>query len=580
MEKAKTLIIAAAVLLICVSAGLAEQQITTKGKISNVTVYRGQALVTRTINTELPEGNTQLTVRGLPGKIIPESLFAQSSEDTKVLSVRYRERAVRNDIREEVKELDEQIENLETEIYQTERKKHHLNHQWSMFVKLRDFTISAADSDLNRGLLTFKPIRDLTNLIQQEGQSYIEKTLAFEQQLKELKKELELLNRKRSQLDSDRIHTEREAVLYIKNLKSKKQAGIELNYLVKAANWTPQYNLRADKDNSQILLEYNAVVNQTSGEDWTKANIKLSTAEPAMVAAPPTLDPLEVKLSRENQATQQQRMPGFQKASAGQPFTELIKSRKEQAKKGAQAEDKLRKLATTNQLYEFNIQQSALDKVKEQVRKTRRIEGISVTYELPGKLSLPSRKDRELVNIESVRLDGDFTLISTPLLTDYVYLQAQVHNSSETIFLPGPADMFRNGEFVGKSSIPIVTSGEHFTAGFGIDSQVQVTRELKNKDSKIKGGNRVDTYDYRISIDNYKNSKVNLRLVDRLPYAEYRNIEIELLEAKPDLSKDIEKGILQWDLELPANSTGDNATIATYKFTIEYDKNMTIQPSK
>lgn len=578
MKKAKVLIITAATLLICISAGLAEPKITAEGKISNVTVYRGQALVTRTINTELPEGNTQLTVQGLPGKIIPESLFAQTSEDIKVLSVRYRERAVRNDIREEVRELDEKIENLETEIHQTERKKQHLDHQWSMFVKLRDFTVSAAESDLNRGLLTFKPIRDLTNLIQQEGGNYIEKTLAFEEQLKELNEELELLNRKRSQLDSGRTHTEREAVLYIKNNKGKKQAGIELNYLVNAANWTPQYNLRAEKDNSQILVEYNAVVNQTSGEDWTKANIKLSTAEPAMVAAAPTLDPLEVKLTRANQAQQQR--ASISKKEVDQPFTALIKSRKEQAKKGAQAEDKLRKIATTNQLYEFNIQESALAKAKQQVRETRRIEGISVTYELPGKLSLPSRKDRELVNIESVRLGGNFTLISTPLLTDYVYLQAKVNNSSETIFLPGPADMFRNGEFVGKSNIPIVTSGEKFTAGFGIDSQVQVTRELESKDSKIKGGNRVDTYNYRISIDNYKNSKVDLRLVDRLPYAEYRNIEIELLEANPELSKDKEKGILQWDLELPANSTGDDAFIVTYKFTIEYDKNMSIQPSK
>ena len=200
---------------------------------------------------------------------------------------------------------------------------------------------------------------------------------------------------------------------------------------------------------------------------------------------------------------------------------------------------------------------------------------------------MPSRTDQQLVTIASVTAKADFTLVATPLLTDYVYLQAEVLNDSDTIFLPGPASMFRNGEFVGKSYQSIVTIGEKFTAGFGIDSQIQLVRELEDKKTKIQGGNRIDTYNYRIALSNYKKSTAELRLSDRLPYTDNESIKIELLETTPEPSKDSEylriggkKGILRWDMNLAPNSVDQNATIVKYIYTMEYDKNMQIQPRR
>ena len=44
---------------------------TTTGIISNVTVYRGQALVTRTIDIDLGPGASELIIKNLPAGIIP-----------------------------------------------------------------------------------------------------------------------------------------------------------------------------------------------------------------------------------------------------------------------------------------------------------------------------------------------------------------------------------------------------------------------------------------------------------------------------------------------------------------------------
>ena len=580
-KKTQVLVLAVVVIALATTAAFADAQ-TVSGAISKVTVYRGQALVTRTLNVDLPAGTSELIVTGLPAKIVPESLYAQTSGDIKVLSVRFREIAVREDTREEVKQLDARIEDVKNKLKYAEREHKHFELQWEMFVKLKDFTIAAAKSDLNRGLLAFEPIESLTGLIEKKGLEYHKNFMELEDKIAQLKKELELLTRKRKELDAGRSRTEREAVLYVSN-EARKKASIELSYLVNGANWNPQYNLRANPKKSNVLIEYNAVVNQTSGENWSGVALSLSTAEPTMVSAPPILDPMLVSLSRpaQTQQAEQQRFVQIEN------LRQQLRSRKDNIKKGIAANVDLNELAISNQGFVLQATGQQLKEFQKQLAVVARKEGVSVTYNLPGKLSLPSRSDQQLVTIASVSAKADFTLIATPILTDYVYLQAELLNDSDTIFLPGQASVFRNGEFVGNSQLPLVTIGGKLTAGFGIDSQVQVTRELEEKKTRIQGGNRIDTYHYRIALSNYKNTEVELQLLDRLGYTEDSSIKIELVKTEPELSKDSEylrtarkKGILRWDMNLQPNTVDEGATIVKYSFTMEYDKNMRIQASR
>ena len=581
MKNLTQLVLAVALTAIVASVVSAEVP-TTTGTISKVTVYRGQALVARTISIDLPPGASELIVKDLPAMIVPESIYAQTSDDTKVLSVRYREKAVSEDTREEVKQLDAQIEDVQHQLKYAESEHKHLDLQWQMFEKLKDFTIASEKSDLSRGLLTFEPVESLTGLIEKKGLEYHKQRMELEDKIAGLKKEQELLDRKRNELVAGQSRTEREAVLFISRTGGKK-TDIQLSYLVGGANWQQQYNLRADPKNSNVLIEYNAVVNQTSGEDWDGVALSLSTAEPTMVAAPPILEPMLVALL--NPAlTQQAQTQAFIGAAQARQYQE---SRKANIKKGITANTELNELAINNQAFFFRADQQELQEFQQQIAQISRTEGISVTYDLPGKLTLPSRSDQQLVSIASITAKADFALIATPLLTDFVYLQADLLNNSEMVLLPGQASIFRNGEFVGKSRLPQVTIGERFTAGFGIDSQVQVVRELEDKKTRIQGGNRIDTYDYRIALSNYKNMPVELQLLDRLPYTDDASIKIELEKTEPGLSSDSEylrtarkKGILRWDIKLAPNTVDRDVTVVKYSFTMEYDRNMQIEPRR
>lgn len=580
---------------VCIAADAA-QEVT--GSVSEVIVYRGQALVTRTIELDLPKGGSELVVCKLPNKIVPESLYAQASGDVAVSSVRYRERAVQEDTREEVKKLDAEIEKLQTKQRHAEMNLRLINENRGSISKLENLTISAAQTDLDRSLLQYEPLEKLFGHIETKRTEYHKKQLELDDEILALKKQLELLQRKRNELRAGRSRSERQAVLFVSS-PAASEAAIQLRYLVNDAGWLPQYNLRAEPAKSAVSIEYNAVIHQASGEDWMNVAMSLSTAQPTMEAGAPELEPMEVILtpgapgvgkalyqklrdvSSGPRAAMEAEKPVYRDLS--DQFQQLERSRRQIARKGAVAQNELNVMAAGRQMMELQADKDAVQKIKSAEKRIARTEGVSVTYDLPGKLSMPSRSDQQLLTIASFGAKAKFLHIATPLLTDYVYLQADITNNSKTIMLAGPANMYLDGGFVGKANIELVTIGEEFTAGFGVDSQVRITREFKDKQVDTLWGNRVEEYDYRIAIDNYKNMPVKLQLLERIPYTEDEDLEIENFKTNKPLSTDAEyvrsqkeKGILRWDINLKSMTTGQKATIVTYHYTMKYDNDMSI----
>jgi hypothetical protein len=598
----KQILISAALMFVfcrlCIAANAA-QEVT--GSVSEVIVYRGQALVTRTIELDLPQGGSELIVRKLPNKIVPESLYAQASGDATVSSVRYRERAVEEDTRKEVKKLDVEIEKLQTNLRHAEMNLRLIHENRGSISKLQNLTISAAQSDLDRGLLQYDPLEKLFGHVETKRAEYHKKQLELDDEILALKKQLELLQRKRNELRAGRSRSEREVVLFVSS-SAAGEAAIQLRYLVNDAGWLPQYNLRAEPDKSAVSIEYNAVIHQASGEDWTNVAMSLSTAQPTMEAGAPELEPMEVKLTSGAEPGvgrrwfEKLRGVGVQYSvgvaeEAEEPvyrdlsdeFQQLERSRRQMARKGRLAQSTLNTMAEGRQMMELQADKEAVQKIQSAEKEFARTEGVSVTYDLPGALSMPSRSDQQLLTIAAFSAKAKFLHIATPLLTDYVYLQADITNNSKTIMLAGPASMYLNGGFVGKANIELVTIGEEFTTGFGVDSQVRISREFKDKEVDTLWGNRVEEYDYRIAIDNYKNRSVKLRLLERIPYTEDEDLEIENFKTNRPLSTDAEyvrsqkeKGILRWDLNLKSVTTGQKATVVTYHYTMKYDNDMSI----
>jgi hypothetical protein len=570
-----------------------------EGSISKVIVYRGQAMVTREITVDLPEGATELVVKELPERIVAESLFAQTTDDVTVSSVRYREKAVREDTREEVKQLEAQIEQLQSQRRHIIANQDLINQNRETLIKLENFTVAAQSSDLNRGVLQFDPLEKIVGHIETKRSEYHEASMKLGDQIRELDKQLELLQRKLNELRAGRSRTEREAVLIVNTLKKGKPV-IELSYLVNNAGWLPQYNLRAQPDESKVVIEYNSVIHQASGEDWENVALSLSTAQPTMAATAPALEPIKVEVTetatsrwgfraRKAEAPESvgklyEAKPAYRDLSG--EFKKLQSQRLQTAQKGKAAQSALNVYALDNQMLELQVaEKEAVQVIKNEAKRFARTEGVSVTYNLGEGLTMPSRSDQQLITIAAFQAKADFIMMATPILTDYVYLQADIANGSDVILLAGPASMYRNGEFVGKDQIQMVTIGEKFTAGFGVDSQIQITREFEDKKVDSLWGDRVEEYEYRIAIENYKNTNLKLQLLDRIPYTEDEELEIDGFKTNTALSRDSEylrtqkdKGILRWDLNLKPSTTEEKATIITYSYIMRYDNDLNIRP--
>ena len=202
---------------------------------------------------------------------------------------------------------------------------------------------------------------------------------------------------------------------------------------------------------------------------------------------------------------------------------------------------------------------------------------------MPMRTSLPSRADQQLVQIAALELPASLYKVAVPMLTQHVYDEAAVTNSSELVLLAGPISTYHANQFVGLGEIPTVASGESFTAGLGIDASLRAKRELANKGESLQGGNRVVDFTYRLAIENFGTQPARVRLLERMPIAKDSEVKLTLVKSGTDLSSDAsylqaerKQGVLRWDVEVAARAVGVDAKALEYQFRLEYDKQLSI----
>src|SRR5438045_3282654 len=88
--------------------GAAEPKVAAS-RLAHVTVYHGNALVTREVDVPPGAGLTELVVTALPPQTVNSSLYAEGTDGIRVLTTRFRVRPIFEDTREEVRKLDAQL---------------------------------------------------------------------------------------------------------------------------------------------------------------------------------------------------------------------------------------------------------------------------------------------------------------------------------------------------------------------------------------------------------------------------------------------------------------------------------------
>lgn len=622
-------------ILLALSAGSAQAApvAQTHGKLTAVTVYQGQALVTREVELAAGEGLREVVITDLPEHVMPGSIYAEPIDGAEIRSVSYRVRPVKQDVREEVRELDEQLQSTTDEIAAHQRQQQLLKERTQYLGQLEQFTATTGQKELSHGVLDASTLKELSQFLFAQRGEIAERELELARQLRELNEQRQLLQRQREQLTSGSALNVREAVVFV-NVPNNQPVKLRLRYLVSEANWSPSYNLRASRERDEVLVEYNASVQQKSGEDWNDVEMSLSTATLSLVAKAPTLEPLAIRLGQPVQLNEPSSGMQVERGLRQRQKMQLQDQIRELADKRGQAntvaEDYSRpqggggamgggEVDRSLQSYSYDafggeVFGPAGDRFAQAISQTDsqlnwaacelqildltsrersdhdavqpgddESQGVSVSYELANRTSLPSRSDRQLIQIAAIPMKGEFYRLAIPVLTSHVYEEARLVNDSDEVLLAGPVSTFVAGQFVGRGEIPTVAVGEGFTVGLGIDASLRSARELVERQERIQGGNRVVDMTYNLTIENFNGGEVDVRLLDRLPKSEKSDIKMTLVDSEQKLSDDAtyrmtdhKEGILRWDLAVPSEAVGPERYVLKYTLQLEYDKQMAI----
>jgi uncharacterized protein (TIGR02231 family) len=571
-----------------VSGVTVEDDASQTGKVTRVTLYRGQALVTRTVSVEGAAGSREVVVTGLPDSVQAESLYAESAGQLEIRAIRFRQRAVGEEPREEVRQLDEAIAATTTAIALA-NKQNELATQKSAFLdQLQGFVAPTALAELTKGVLNAETLRELTKFAFDERATIAAEQIRLAGELEKLNAQLALQQRQRGELTAGASRTVNEAVLFVEK-SADGEIELELNYIVANCGWSPVYTVRGDSGSKEVSLEYNALVQQMSGEAWDGVQLTLSTASPALNSCGPSLAPFNVSLVG---ADQQMQVAAIN-LDGSQLALEFRAMRAAQQAGNSDLASKISFDEKTVSNYVVNRNSwfcqgvelnNPLSATSSLLAEDDVSEAPSLSYRLENPVSITSRSDQQMVRIHLGPLPGNFYHVATPLLSSYVYREAEILNASEHHFLAGPVTVYFDNRFVGRTEIPTVAQGETFVAGFGADPQLRARRELADRTEAVQGGNRELKLAYRIVVDNYKPSAVALRVLDRLPYTSRSgDIRIALGDSGISLSTDPvylrrerPKNILRWDVDVPAGGAEAEPFEISYGYTLDYDRNFAL----
>ncbi len=570
------------VALALLGTGWAGEPVRAPGQVEAVTLYRGQAEVTRRVPLPAGVGQMEVVVAELPDRTVAESVHAEGGDGVQIRAVRYRERPLGEEPREEVRKLDERLAAVDKLLRENQQAQALAARKQTYLDRLGAFASGTAEEEMKKGVLRSDELGKITLFVFAQHEALSKRLLELAEAGAKLSDEQALLRRRRAALTATDSRTAREAALFLDKQKPG-PADVRVVYLVRGVEWTPSYTLRASQGGPEVELEYNASIQQMSGEDWPGVALALSTAAPTLAAEAPALAPFRVTLETALDALGAHEVLRVERERQGAE-DQFRSARTDEERRQAEAAANAA-AARLHALYARGGPKA--EEVAPLDPKERPAAALAVTYPLAARQSLESRSDVQTVRIALVKLAAEVSRVAEPALTRYAYRQAQLANTSDLVLLPGRVDAYLDGKFAGMGTLPLVRPGQRFVAGLGADTSILTRQRLVVRDESILGGNKELTLTYELLLENFSAQPIPVRVLDRIPVPTPGKIHVTLLDTQPALSPDpayerLQRpdNILRWDVEVPARATEDRPFTIQYRYSVKFDRNLQIDAGR
>jgi uncharacterized protein (TIGR02231 family) len=518
----------------------AQEEKPLESSLSTVTVFLNKAQVTREAKTRIEQGKSILRIKGLTSQLDQQSIQVAGKGNFTILGISHEQNYI-NEFNTPKKVL-----NIRDSVEITQRQIAIENSQKEILNKEEQMLLSNQRIGGTTQNLTVAELKAMADFYRSRLSDIVQSRMNVDVKVKKLNEKLVKLQRQINEMNELYMRNTSEILVSV-SADAATSVELVVQYVVNNAGWVPLYDLRAINTKSPVKLSYKANVYQSTGEEWKNVRLKLSTANPTLGGLKPELYAWYLDFYQPVVRSPRYRsVGGLSKAEAApQPVAEQDVSEIVEEAPAATVSDFVQTIQTSLNT-EFDI---------------------SLPY------TVSSSNKPTLVDIRNHDIKADYIYSVAPKLDGDVFLMARATGWEEFSLLPGEANVFFEGTFVGKTFIDPNSIKDTLSISLGRDKRIVVKRDkLKDFSSrKVIGANQRDTRAYEISVRNTKSEPIKIIVEDQIPVSSNNQIEIttqDLGGAK--YNKDT--GKLVWEFSLQPNETRK----VVYKFEIKYPKDRII----
>lgn len=520
-------------------------QTTLNSKIVEATVYRQNAELVHISNGKIPAGTSEVIIKDISTYINPASLQVgiKSSGKVSLLSATYEVDYLNsNELNEEQQAWKDRLDKLNTDLRWAKEQK-------QIYYDLE--TVLNENKKLGGANLGLNPT-DLVQLLELYKTKQYEYNTAF---LKYEREERDLnieVGKVQSQLNAANAKANKPTGILKLQVSAIAPSTVDFRcaYIISNAGWEPIYDLRSEGTTKPVDLVYKANIYQNSGYDWDRVNLIVSTGNPVQNNNRPIMNPLYVnyytQYNNESYGSYNARTSEVNMAYADAPMAmEEVE------------------ISSYKQGFDYNNQATTSQ--------------FSTQYEVALPQNIASDGKYHLVGLETYELKSEYAYHAVPKLDRAAFLLAKVSDWGQYNLLPGTANIFFEGAYVGQSVINPNVSSDTLLVSLGRDEGIKVTRsELKDyTSSKFIGSNKKETYAYEIEIRNNKSYGVTIEILDQVPVSNNKEIQVEI-DDLGGAKYNEELGKLEWNIQIGANQSKK----VKFVYSVKYPKDKTITGQK
>ncbi|MFW5653995.1 MAG: DUF4139 domain-containing protein, partial [Planctomycetota bacterium] len=253
-----------------------------RGQITAVTCYEGWASITRIATFDGVPVSRDVVVRitDLPVGSDPGSFQTFSQPGTEIRGITtevVEDWATFNTARVAI---DAEVKAITARQAEITRRLGVLEKQESFFDALAQRTADSAAQSLSENQLNLERLQEFAAFLAEQHAIVLDERTALQNEQADL---VDRLNAQQAQLDDLRVmgpDRRRDVLVTLRatRLSSGEPVEVELRYLAAGVRWQPAYKLRVERDIPSALLEFDVIIEQQTGEDWTDAQVMVSTA--------------------------------------------------------------------------------------------------------------------------------------------------------------------------------------------------------------------------------------------------------------------------------------------------------------